>query len=193
MLRWGSGSVEQTWRGASGAPITPSKSLRSDLLYETEGVRDSWSFIQFPIPDPTLFESPFSESGPSINGVRVSPSGLKLPDLATEASELRCEWFWCFFLLRRPEMGEPVLAGLVEREREREREGERPLTTSSFKAEKKPCFFSIWRRESRNQKRGKSSTVRNSSMRRMLRSYCAGGRRGSDWWNERKESKFIDA
>lgn len=138
--------MAQTWRGASGAPITPRRSLRSDLLYDTEGARDSWSFIQCPRPDPILFGSPFSGSGPSISGVSVSPSGLRLPDLATEASGLGC----CFFLLSRPEMGDPVRAGLQERERERE--GERPRTTSSFRAEKKPCFFSIWERENQRIK-----------------------------------------
>ena len=46
----------------------------------------------------------------------------------------------CFFLRSRPEMGDPVRAGLLARERE----GESPRTTSSLRAEKKPCFFSIF-------------------------------------------------
>ena len=36
-------------------------------------------------------------------------------------------------------MGDPVLAGLLARDRD----GESPRTTSSFSAEKKPCFLSI--------------------------------------------------
>lgn len=76
-----------------------------------------------------------------MRGVRVSPSGLRLPDLATEESRVGAARV--FFRRRRVEMGEAVRAGLVEREREREREGERPRTTSCLRAEKKPCFFSI--------------------------------------------------
>lgn len=37
-------------------------------------------------------------------------------------------------------MGEALLAGLFDRDLD----GDKPLTTSSFIAEKKPCFFSIF-------------------------------------------------
>lgn len=125
--------------------MTPRRSLRSDLLYDdTEGARDSCPFIQCPKPDPIRFGSPFSVpsgSGPSMRGVSVSPRGRRLTDLATEESGLGLR----FLRRRRPVMGETVRAGLVERERE----GESPRTTSSLRAEKKPCFFSIWKDQER--------------------------------------------
>lgn len=149
MLRWGNGSVELTCTGARGAPITPSKSLRSDLLENavdaTEGVLESCPFIQWPKLDPTRFESPTSPpsgSGPSINGVSVSPNGLKLPDL-----DINCSWFGAkllllllFFLRSKLVMGDPLLAGLLALDLP----GDNPRTTSSFNAEKKPCFLSIF-------------------------------------------------
>ena len=101
MLRWGKGSVEETWTGARGAPMTPRRSLRSDLLYDdTEGARDSCPFIQCPKPDPIRFGSPFSVpsgSGPSMRGVSVSPRGRRLTDLATEESGLGVTGFECSF------------------------------------------------------------------------------------------------
>ena len=122
--------------------MSPRRSLRSDLLWETEGARDSCPFIQCPRPEPIRLGSPFSVpsgSGPSMRGVSVSPKGRRLADLATEESGLGLR----FLRRRRAEMGERVRAGLMERERE----GESPRTTSSLRAEKKPCFFSISKRD----------------------------------------------
>lgn len=147
MLRWGKGSVVLTCTGARGAPITPSNSLRSDLLYAaevTDGVLDSCPFIQCPKPKPLRFDSPISlpsGSGPSINGVKVSPTtGLKLPDLEISGSGFATYWLWLCFLLRNsPDIGDPALPGLFARDLA----GESPLTTSSFNAAKNPCFRSI--------------------------------------------------
>lgn len=50
-------------------------------------------------------------------------------------------------------MGEAVRAGLLERERD----GERPRTTSSLRAEKKDCLFSIG--ESRKEKEREKETT----------------------------------
>jgi len=58
--------------------------------------------MQFPKIRPDLFRSSFSESGPSINGVSVSPNDLKPPDLASEESRLGSGWF--FFRVNRPVM-----------------------------------------------------------------------------------------
>lgn len=203
MLRWGKGSLELTCTGARGAPITPNNSLRSDLLYDievTEGARESCPLIHCPRPDPTLFESPNSPpsgSGPSINGVNASPTGLKLPDLAIKASGC-ATWLWCFFLLSRAAMGEPDLAGLLERERD----GESPRTTSSFRAEKNPCFFSINKtipQKSKNDSATSSLTTANCGRRSPMEKktkretmeersmiWCCRGYRFS-WVTERKE------
>jgi len=81
---------------------SPSKSHISDLLYETEGARVSLSFIQFPKTRPDSFRSLFSESGPSINDISVSPNSLKPLDLASEESRLGSGWF--FFRVNRPVM-----------------------------------------------------------------------------------------
>ncbi|KAL4580140.1 hypothetical protein LXL04_016321 [Taraxacum kok-saghyz] len=79
--------VTKTFTGASGAPVTPSKSLRSDLcLYATEdvndGALDKCPFIHCPIPEPVRLVSPGSEaagSEPSINGARKSEYTHKEP------------------------------------------------------------------------------------------------------------------
>lgn len=142
MLRWGKGSVVQTWTGARGAPKTPRSNLRSDFLHaeeddETEGALANWPFIQWP-HFPSLFptSSPSVPSGPSFNGDKAS-TGLKLPDLVINNSG-GTPWF---FLRRRrsPDIGEALLAGDFARDLA----GESPLTTSSFRDEKKPCFRSI--------------------------------------------------
>ena len=124
--------------------MTPNNSLRSDLLYAMDGALESCPLIHCPSADPTRFESPTSppsESGPSMSGASASPSGLRLPDLAISASGGAARLWPLFFRRRSPEMGDAdlALAGLLPLDLD----GERPRTTSSFRAEKKPCFFSI--------------------------------------------------
>lgn len=164
MLRSGRGSTVLTWRGASGAPITPSKSRRSEVRNEqpvaaaaeeevTEGVRESWPRTQWPHPSllwlPT--SSGASPSGPSINGDSASPTGRKLDDLAiigASASACTNAWWGCLSLpcpfrrrgLIRIALEEDSLfaAGLFVLRRA----GDSPRTTSSS-VEKNPCFFSM--------------------------------------------------
>lgn len=145
----------QTWTGASGAPNTLSSNLRSDLLQsaaeeeaepeaeeETEGALVSCPFIQWPHfpsppPPPPRFESWSSfPSGPSFKGESAS-KGLKLPDLEMNNSGGGA---WCLRLRRsKVDIGDGLLAGLLDLDLD----GESPRTTSSFSAEKKPCFLSI--------------------------------------------------
>lgn len=141
-----------TCTGASGAPITPSNNLRSDRLYAfeeaTDGVLERCPFIH--CPNPPRFESPTSPpsgSGPSINGVSVSPTILMLPDLTDNGSGFTT-WFCCFLRRSRRDIGDPLRAGLFARDLA----GDSPRTTSSFKAEKNPCFFSIFEALARLQK-----------------------------------------
>lgn len=141
MLRWGKGSAMLTCTGASGAPITPSSSLKSDRPQsspdddeETDGALPIWPFIQW--PHPSFFPSPgarLSGSGPSMSGDSVSPTILMLPDLAMKGPPACCGAWW--LRLRRRDIGEALLPLDLA--------GESPLTTSSFSAEKNPCFFSI--------------------------------------------------
>jgi hypothetical protein len=44
-------------------------------------------------------------------------------------------------------MGDPVRPGLLARDRD----GESPRTTSSFNAEKKPCFLSIFNKNTKTK------------------------------------------
>lgn len=137
MLRWGKGSLLLTCTGASGAPKTPSSSLRSDLEklgpeVETEGARhNQWPHFSFLGSVPS---DPFG-SGPSLKGESVSTPGLKLPDLEIKISG--GPKLLPLLRLRRPEPEGDGLLPLLDRP------GERPLTTSSLRAEKKPDFFSI--------------------------------------------------
>lgn len=131
-----------TWTGASGAPRTPRRSRRSELLYgdeDTDGALQSCPFIHWP-HRPSIFESPPSvPSGPSFNGESAS-AGLRLPDLEINGSGCAT---WRppppFLRRRRLFIGEPLLAGLFGLDLP----GESPLTTSSLMAVKKPCFLSI--------------------------------------------------
>lgn len=155
MLRWGRGWTVVTWTGASGAPKTPSSNLRSDRLHdeeeaedeeeETDGALDSCPLTQWPHfpPSPRAWSPPLtsSGSGPSFSGDSAS-TGLKLPDLETRLGSIFAT-YRPLPLRRRPDMGDALRAGLLVRDLERP--GERPRTTSSFNAEKKPCFFSIFR------------------------------------------------
>lgn len=121
--------------------MTLSSSLKSDLPQssadeeegeETDGALASWPFIQW--PHPSFLLSPGSRqsgSGPSMSGESVSPMNLMLPDLVMEGGGGGGWWL----RLRRRDIGEALLALDLE--------GERPRTTSSFSAEKKPCLFSI--------------------------------------------------
>lgn len=161
MVRWGRRSAELTWTGASGAPMTPRRRRRSerrnevDALaaaegkYVTEGARDSWSRTQRPHPSflgqaPTSASPP--SSGPSMRGARVS---RKLTDLATSAAasggSVSDEWRPWAFLRRGRSIaaasatGDWPLPELLSRNRA----GDNPRTTSSFRADKKPCSFSM--------------------------------------------------
>lgn len=135
-----------TCTGASGAPNTPSSNLRSDFLHEeeddeeeeTEGALASGPFIHWPhLPSPRVESWPSVPSGPSFSGESAS-AGLRLPDLAMKSSGGGA---WCFRRRRSSDdIGDELLAGLLARERA----GDRPRTTSSFSAEKNPCFRSIF-------------------------------------------------
>jgi hypothetical protein len=83
MLRCGSGSAAQTCTGASGAPKTPSSSLRSfRLAASAAGARACWSWPRTHRPHPSRRSRapnspppspPPSGSGPSMSGARASP------------------------------------------------------------------------------------------------------------------------
>lgn len=144
MLRWGKGSAALTCTGASGAPKTPSSNLRSDRLHadpETEGALIQWAHL------PSILESPPSVpsgSGPSFNGDKAASPGLRLPDLIINGSGWATRLWWLLRPLLRLitlDIGEVLLAGLLGLDLP----GDNPLTTSSFNAEKKPCFLSILR------------------------------------------------
>ena len=146
MLRCGKGSVAHTCTGASGAPITPSSSRKSDILAvppaplsltATEGFRVSWPRTHWPRAEPRRLESPISSpsgSGPSMSGVSVSPIGLKLPDLAIDESEL----LEATFRRRSPDIGDLLRPGLFPRDLA----GDRARTTERNPC---PCFLSIFR------------------------------------------------
>lgn len=76
-------------------------------------------------------------SGPSFKGDNAS-AGLKLPDLPIKSSWRERRWPP---FLRRLKLvaGEVLRTGLLALDLP----GERPLTTSSLREEKKPCFLSI--------------------------------------------------
>lgn len=155
MLRWGNGSVPETWTGAKGAPMTPSSNLRSEVLLEddvenkdTEGARASWPLIHCPHRPSFLPPSlQPSGSGPSISGASatVDTTGRALPDLQIAyGSTAGCCGCCDGFLWRsRAVIGEALLAGDSDLDLDLDLAGDRPRTTSSLSAVKKLCFFSI--------------------------------------------------
>lgn len=155
MLRWGNGSVPETWTGAKGAPMTPSSNLRSEVLPEdeveeedTEGARASWPLIHCPHRPSFLPPSPHpSGSGPSISGASASvdTTGRALPDLPIAYGSASGGCCCCDDFLRRSraEIGDALLAGDSGLDLDLDLAGDRPRTTSSLSAVKKLCFFSI--------------------------------------------------
>lgn len=148
-----------------------------------EGARENCPFIQW--PHLSFRQSPSAEAGsrgPSMSGASASPEGRRLPDLEMSGSGK----FWtsiCWALLfllrrrRRPVMGEALREGL----RGLDLAGERPLTTSSFRAEKKPCFFSI------SQTAGQPAEAENSRQERgLLVSSATSGGGSTDPQTERE-------
>jgi hypothetical protein len=137
MLRCGSGSAAQTCTGASGAPMTPSSSLRSLRLpaaaaapepapapASSAGARVSWSWPRTHRPHPPSFlaeppqvaPGPASGSGPSMSGASAAlPPPRRRSAAATSAA--------------------------LDADRRRARPGDSPRATSSRSAEKKPCLL----------------------------------------------------
>nr|CAB3466309.1 unnamed protein product [Digitaria exilis] len=130
MLRCGSGSAAQTCTGASGAPMTPSSSLRSFLLAAPAsapapaadaGARASWSWPRTHWPHPSRRAPPpghASGSGPSMRGASASPA----PPASRSAA---------------------ATSAALDADRRRARAGDSPRATSSRSAEKKPCFLCV--------------------------------------------------
>jgi hypothetical protein len=107
--------VVVTWRGARGAPKTPSNSLRS----EDEEV-------------PKLHSV---SSGPSFNGDIASTGGLAGVDGYVPPMNRSSGGTYSFFLRRsKLDIGEVLLLLLA---------GDNPLIKSSLSEENKPCFLSI--------------------------------------------------